>query len=198
MSINGVSAGTLNGARAASSDGVDDFGLADGPQDLPEQEQFGLSFVVKSTDARDGTSMLGVIEGPDNEFIIQDSDFSDGSVGELKLRLESPSGRLRVETVAKLIDSTTHLVCINKTGPSASDVEMYADDMSQQLPTTISKDNGFSSSDYAVTSDMGFFAREEVGSITGHKALGLPFIEFNEEPYSQQDRLDLKQRAPGL
>jgi hypothetical protein len=203
MSINGVSASTLNGSRTASSDGVDDFGQAkaNGPESLPEQETFGVAFVFNSSDTTDSTNLFGVKENP-GRFEVQDSTFFDGATGELLFQIEDSNARfISVETTSKFFDSTTHLVVINvDSSQGASGVDIYVDNMTQTggVSTTKTTDEGFDSAVYSASSSLGFFAQNDNGTITSEKALDLPFIEFNEQPYSQQDRLDLLRRAPGL
>jgi hypothetical protein len=197
MSITGVSASTLNGARAASSDGVDDFGVAStpGPESLPENERFGVGFVFQSSDVRDFTSFTGTKDS-NSRFGIIDSDADDNSVGEIRFILEDNGGFFLIkETDSKFVDGNTHLVVVNKL--SDTDVEIYVDDMSVPRPGTTNS-SGFDHTNYSTNIKQGIFARNDRGTIKANQSLDLPFIEFKESPYSQQDRLDLKQRAPGL
>jgi hypothetical protein len=198
MSINGVSASTLNGARAASSDGVDDFGLADGPQDLAQNETFGVAMVIAGTDKTDNTNFFGIRE-PSPAFQIIDADFSDDKTGQPLLFLDDGTGdRLAIESTVNVMDSNAHLITMNKLANSgAGAVKMFVDDMTTDTATIVF-DEGFDHANYTASQSMRFFARANVGDIDAHKAFNTTFIEFNEQPYSQQDRLDLKQRAPGL
>jgi hypothetical protein len=198
MSITGVSPGTLNGDRTASPDGVDDFGLADGPETLPANKKFGVAMVVAGTDKRDTTNFIGTNDG--NEFFnINDTDFTDSSNGEPFVSLSDTTGsQLFAESTVDVMDSTAHLVVINKLANSGGGaVEMFIDDMSADTAAIV-RDKGFTHTDYSLSLDMAFFAVNDSGTTLNHKAFSMPFIEFNTEPYSQQDRLDLKQRAPGL
>jgi hypothetical protein len=194
MSINGVSASTLNGDRTASSDGVDDFGLADGPQDLPENETFGIALVVQGTD-RSNTSFFEI-----SEFGVIDANAFDSSNGEILFQVDDSNNNfLSVESDEVVLDSQLHLIVINKLSNSGNDaVNMYIDSMASPSSSTVQRDQGFDNENYNATDSMGFFSRNDSGSASKHKALDLPFIEFNERPYSKQDRLGLKQRATGL
>jgi hypothetical protein len=198
MSINGVSASTLNGDRSSSSDGVDDFAVSDGPQDLPEQETFGIAFVFQSSDTTDGSRWFGISDNnSDDVFNIEDSDTFSGTTGNLILRTKSGSGDLIVETADQFVDGNTHLVVINKTANTGSGaVEFYVD--GQQVNSAVQKDSGFDNTQYSTNIDMGFFSRNRQTGTQNFKALDMPFIEFNEEPYSSTERQNLKQRAPGL
>jgi hypothetical protein len=200
MSINGVSATTLNGDRAASSDGVDDFGLADGPQDLAEQESFGIAAVFRSNDNTDNSHLVGV-SGGDLQFQVSDSDFLDSSNGELRLFLRDDNQNvLAAETASKVFDGTARLAVINKLSNSFSSggIEIYIGDMSSSVTLGATEDQGFDHMSYSTVHDLAFFGQNDGGSVLFEKALDLPFIEFNESPYSQQDRLDLLRRAPGV
>jgi hypothetical protein len=200
MSITGVSAGTLNGDRAASSDRVDDFGVTStpGPESLPGQtDSFGVAFVIKSNDTNDNTPVFRSDDGNSN-FQVSDNDFHDGTNGELFFALtDSNQDILAVETSQVVYDGSIHLVCINKRSDQAADVSIFVDDMSTPAPSSIRLDN-FDSSAYSNTTGLGFFARNNSGSISLHKSVDMAFAEFNEQPYSQQDRTDLKQRTPSI
>jgi hypothetical protein len=201
MSITGVSASTLNGDRAASSDGVDDFGLADGPQDLPERETFGVAMVINSTDQTDLSSVCGSTDGANNfpAFQVDDSNAADTSTGELRIAIkDNNDNALNVETVGKIYDGQTRLIAINKTADTASSISIYVGDMTTQAAVNVNTAQSFDHTNYSNSTQMGFFALDKLGSQVNFKSLDMPFIEFNEKPYSQQDRLDLKQRAPGL
>jgi hypothetical protein len=200
MSINGVSASTLNGSRAASSDGVDDFGVtsAPGPESLPEQETFGIAVVFRSTDQRDLTTLFSA-ESSTSIFELTDSDAFDNLTGELRFRLQDNNRNTIVtETSDKFFDGDTHLLCLNKNGNNATDVNFYVDDMNSQVKTNEPQAQKFNNTAYTNNRATAFFASNVRGSIARHLDADMPFIEFNSDPYSQQDRLDLKQRAPGL
>jgi hypothetical protein len=202
MSINGVSANTLNSSRSASSDGVDDVGLADGPQDLPQNATFGIAMVIRSSDLSDNSHIFGA-RGSNGSFFRLFSNDSIASTNEfpvLGLRPDSSRSELRAVPNTKVIDGSTHLFVINKNGADITDTAFFIDDMQTPTGATIPRNGVSDPNSYANTADMGFFALndDDNGSITNHKSLDLPFIEFNEQPYSQQERLNLKQRAPGL
>jgi hypothetical protein len=197
MSITGVSASTLNGDRAASSDGVDDFGLtpASGPTSVVEKEKYGIAMVFRSSDTTDPTFWMGA-QGTD--FQISDSDGADKSNGEIRLFAVTGNGAIKFETKTNFCDGNIHIFVMNKRGddPSAGDIEMFVDDMTTQTQTTNNTEGTFDTQDFSLSSKMTFFAGNTGSDF--HKEVDQAFIEFNEQPYSQQDRLDLKQRAPGF
>jgi hypothetical protein len=200
MSINGVSASTLNGDRSASSDGVDDVGFADGPQDLPENETFGVALVINSSDQTDATAVIDSKDPSDDQFSIADNDFFDGSTGELIFRLRESGNPLVVETDSVVYDGDTHLICINKNGDDATQINIYVDDMTTATSVSVQNNFDFNSANYVNSAEMGFFANNNLasGAIEGHKDLDATFFEFNSQPYSQQVRLDLKQRVSAI
>jgi hypothetical protein len=203
MSITGVSASTLNGDRAASSDGVDDFGTADGPQTLPENETFGIAMVVQSSDNSSPTpKIIGTEDG--SVFSLANDDFFDNSTGELLFNLVDDTGSdIRVETATsatKVFDADVHLVCINKTGndPSNGDISFYVDDMSSETNQTVHRDNNFSHTSFSSTSKMGFFADNRSSNVESFIDLNNSFIEFKESPYSALERQALKRRVDAI
>jgi hypothetical protein len=201
MSITGVSASTLNGDRAASSDGVDDF--ATSPlgtvETLPSNPEFSVALVFKAPNANGSTSWMGAESGNGGRFRISDNDFFDNSDGELEVIIRDANNNvLAAGTDANVCDSKTHLVVINR---DSSGLEFYVDTMSTPAPSTQFASTGFSSGNYNNKTQMHFFARRDAESrtgVTGEKQLRIPFLEFNADTYSQQDRLDLLRRAPGV
>jgi hypothetical protein len=198
MSINGASATTLNGARAALTDSVDDFGLADGPQTLPENETFGFSVVINDATPQDGTDVFGV-GGAGSNFQVIDTDFADGSLGEFFISLDDANNNtIAIETNVGVIDGETHLVVFSKRGNSASDLTVYIDDMTTPVSTRTEFNQPFDHTAYSNADDMAFFAENTPSGVRRFNEGTFAFFEFNSDPYSQQDRLDLKQRASGL
>jgi hypothetical protein len=202
MSITGISASTLNSSRSASSDGVDDFAEApSGPDLLPSSPSFGFTTVIQFNDADNNTDFntlytLNTKAASGQGFIVLVS--QDGSNISLLLD-DATESRLFVETTLSttLGDGNAHLICINKTGDAPSDVNFYVDDMSTVKTQQTKQSGGFNSSKYNVPNVGNFFFAQQFKNDRFFDA-DTAFIEFNEEPYSQQDRLDLKQRAPGL
>jgi hypothetical protein len=198
MSINGVSASTLNGARAASSDGVDDFGLADGPQDLPQNETFGFSMVINDSTPQDNADVFGA-GGGNNNFQVIDTDFNDGTLGELFINLTDGNGNaIAIETKADAIDGDTHLVVFSKRGGSVSDLTVYIDDMTTPVSADTVANAPFDHTKYSNADDMAFFAENTPSGVRRFNEATLAFVEFNEEPYSPLERQALKRRVDAI
>jgi hypothetical protein len=198
MSITGVSASTLNGDRSASADGVDDVGLADGPQDLPENETFGVAMVFNDSSKANSSSFFSVNDNG-AVFEVLDSNFRDSSLGELFVTLLDNNGNIiSVETTKQFINGQTNIMVLEKLNNTASGISIYINDMSSPVSTVNHVSQNFDHNNYSVNLDMGFFARSANSGVDRFNETDISFIEFNEQPYSQQDRLELKQRAPGL
>jgi hypothetical protein len=154
--------------------------------------------VFRSTDQRDLTTLFSA-ESSTGVFELIDSDAFDNSTGELRLRLKDDNGKTIVtETSDKFLDGDTHLLCLNKTGNNATDVNFYVDSMTSQVNTNEPATQRFNNTAYTNNRDTGFFAANVQGSIVRHQDADIAFIEFNEQPYSQQDRLDLKRRVDAI
>jgi hypothetical protein len=201
MSINGVSASALNGARAASSDGVDDFGVAgsatNGPHRLPNEATHGFAFTFlrTSTAAKD----LFGSSGRDSIFLVRDRDGN----GQIQVSYRDSGGgnfkAVDAKTTKSFSDGQLHLCCINKQSENdANDIFIYIDDMQTPKQTTTVFNKNFQTSDYISDEPLAFFAFTDEGNLNDFHNFSSTFFEFNEQPYSQQDRLELKQRAPGL
>jgi hypothetical protein len=195
MTVSGLTAGAQGGTDTVVSDGVDDFGLSDGPQDIAQTTQFTIAFAFQSSDLTDNTAFLAVDDGSNGRMFCFDFDNQDGSLGELAFFVEASGNRLTVETTGVIVDGSAHLVVIRKLKDSGSNpVEIYVDDMSTPVPTVKQADQGFSSSDYAPTIDMGFFCRNK-GTQSFHKAFSAGRFEFYSDALSAQQRKNLKARA---
>jgi hypothetical protein len=198
MSVTGVSPSTLNGERSASTDGVDDFGVAPGLASLPQTEALGMAMVFKSSDKSD-SEFFGLFNS-NIRFEVADKSFFSGSNGRISVSFADTNDNfLEEETDSIFVDGNVHLVVINKlknTGTNA--INFYVDDMNTPTASTTQTDTGFSNSAYPSTADLPFFARSSSGSIDRHKDINTSFIEFNSQPYSSTERQELLKRAPGV
>jgi len=199
MSVSGLSASTFgSGDDSVTSDGTDDVGTANGPEDLPSNQSFGLAFTFSSTDETDNTLWLGCRDSSGTPaFQIGDFDADDNSNGELYATFVDDNGNsLKVETNSSYTDGNVHLVVINKSGNNAADIDIYVDDMSTPVATTTRDDKAFDHSNYNIAADMEFHARNDDGTTDNHKALDSGLFEFNSDTYSQSERNNLKNRRP--
>jgi hypothetical protein len=199
MSINGVSASTLNGDRAASSDGVDDFGETPTGtvETLASKKNFAVAFVFSGLSFTFAKSFFGLSNSFEPAFNIRSGGF--GTAGSVEFTVADNGNNLLAKSTQNTFDNgTAHLVVINKSGNNVSDISIYIDDMKNKALDTAHRNENFDNTNITFSREMTFFARDNSGSTTDFIDINYPFIEFNEETYSQQDRLNLKQRAPGL
>lgn len=167
--VNGVSAvdGPWAGESAGQGDGTDDY-IAVSPlstftQNLDTNCAIGFSISFTSDD--DGNTILGVRETTDDQ-IFAVGQFVDPGVGELGLFLRDDSGNdVSVRTDSSFNDGSEYRFVINKTGNSASDVSIWAN-QSEQI-TTNSRDDGISSFS-SMDNDLFLFATNDEGSGNSH------------------------------
>jgi|APHM01.1.fsa_nt_gi hypothetical protein len=199
MDTDGVSTDALpDGSTTVSSDGTDDFGLASGPENLPENESFGVAILYQSSDDRGGKDLFGVLTG-NGRFLLSDFNFQDGTLGELFLQLQDTNGnQIQVETQDRFIEGDVNLLVINKNSDDASDINFYVNDMTTPVPKTVHQNPPFDSSNYSVSEAMGFFARNEGSQIREFRDMEASFFEFAQDPYSAAQRRQLKRRISAV
>jgi hypothetical protein len=132
------------------------------------------------------------------EFRVGNQGFSQFSDSLVVVMSDDNRNLIANETKQKVFDGSIHLVVINKTGNSISDIEYYVDDMTSKAQTATITNQAFNNSNVSLSIDLAHFARNTAGGIEGEIDCITSFTEFNGEPYSKQDRLDLLRRAPGL
>jgi hypothetical protein len=202
MSVTGVSKSTLLGSPAGSGDGVDDIAIAPKGtvETLPGQsDSFGLAFTFSSSDTTDNSLLMGCRDSIGTIFQIMDLDFRDGSNGELAFRVGSNGNALQKETDNVVFDGTANLAVLNKRSNDAQDMEIYIgttnSDLQTPVPSTVRINQSFDHTNYSMSDQMGFFAQTTGRGGKNFKDCTLSFIEFNEEPYSQQEREELFERV---
>jgi len=193
MTVNGMSASTFsNGEDSVFGDGTDDYGLAPGPELIPQNETFGVAMTCQFSGQSTTEFWFGVEDGnATGRFQLR-----SGS-GEFQLILSDDAGdTLFVETNSAYDDGTPKAVIINKTGSSAADINFYVDDMSAAVSKTINTDQAFTPGAYTPAFDLGFWCRNDNGSqdlfIEGHAGI----FEFNSAPYTQTEREKFVGRRP--
>jgi len=189
MSVSGLNSSTFNnGDPSVFSPGSGQFGLANGPQNLPEKQTFGVGFTVEGTDNTGPTRWFGSRDSG-GQFVVNDSDFFDGSNGELLVQFtDANNNNLTVETNQQIMDGVRHTVIINKNGNSANDIDIYFDDMTTPVSFVIRANDAFDHTNYLNNQDMAFFALNNIGNNTGFKSYDTNVFEFNEQPYTQSER----------
>jgi hypothetical protein len=196
MTVNGLSASTFsNGEDSVAGDGVDDEGFADGPQNIPSNETFGVAFTT-AFDGTDVTHWMGVRDGT-STFQIRETDFSPGDLGHIFFGVKDDAGtREEVYTDSRYDDGNVHLVVWNKTGNNVSDFDIYIDDMTTPVSTSVEESTGFDHTAYSINRDAAFWAFNDDGNIRNYKPHDIGLFEFNTSPYSEQERKGIKTRRP--
>ena len=197
MTVNGMVSDTFgNGESSVFGDGTDDYGLADGPQNLPQNETFGVALTLEDPSGSDTSYWMGSSDG-NASIWLYDSNFTDGTTGEMQFAVQDNNGNsIIVETDSSIADGNIHLIVWNKNSNSAAGVDIYVDDMSTTVPTTAREEQAFDHTNYTNAEPMGFFAERRDGSINNYKSYDAGIFEFNTEPYTQTERDELKARRP--
>jgi hypothetical protein len=197
MDVTDLSQSTLPDGSAGVSNGGTGFGKATGPETLVTDSSFGVAFVFSSTDKTDVTRWAGLdVAGSSNQarFNFSDTDFRDESIGEIQLVLTDSSGEdFSVETNQDVCDGSKHYVICNKT--SDGNVDWYVDDMSSEAGSTVTQNDNFNSSNASTGGlSMGFYGRNNDGTIDGIKDFTAGTFEFKSSPYDQTERDNFKTR----
>lgn len=186
---------TIGGENGAEGDGTDDYGSADGPENLLENETWGVAFTTRFASIGTFEMWAGQRDGDgNNAFQIADNGDGEGRI-ELDI-LDGNGDQLTVHTDSRFDDDTEHAVIINKGGNSASDIEIYVDDMTSQTSTTTENDQGFDHSAYSAAQNQAFWARDTDGSLGNYANVACGVFEFWDSPLSQSDREDFVSRRP--
>ena len=178
-----------------TGDGIDDFGLADGPQDIPENGEFGIAFTIEynDDDISDFERYLGCTDNGD-EFQLASN--GNGPPGNIGIGLRDGSNRIRVYTDSTFGNEQTRAVVINKRGNDAADFEIFVDDMENEENTSISDDEDFDHNNYSNDADIGFYCRNNDDTPSDHTEIDCGVFEFNNGPYSESERKDFISRRP--
>jgi len=190
MTVNGMVASTLsNGEDSISGDGTDDFGQANGPEDLPENETFGIALIFSFPSTVNLDTLLGVDE--DGTFDNSRIELRDGGNpnGTIFFSISDDNDNsISLKTTSAFADGSPHALIINKLGNSASDIDFYVDNMSTAQSTNILSNNNFDHLSYSQTTDLSFFARNVGGTKDLFFSGDVGIFEFNSEPYTQAER----------
>jgi len=197
--VGGVSQSTFsNGETSVTADGIDDYGLIPGISDIPRRvKEFGIAFTIQYDDSNVGTFdeyVFGVDDGGINIFGVP---LGTDTGGVISLSLRSDGDLLSIDTQNKYGDNNPHAVVINKTGNTASDIDIYVDDMSTPVPDVDADDQGFNPSNYDDPGlDTTVFCRNKGGNKTAFSDIDIGVLEFNSGAYTQDERDSFVKRRP--
>ena len=195
MSVNGLGSSTFsNGENSVNGDGSSDDGTADGPQTLSENQSFGIGITAEYSSVSSGDAIIAVSHGFDPVLTVR----IDSSDGEIRFRVSDDNGnRLRIITDNGFADGNPHLIVLNKTGDSASDMDIYVDNMETAESVTVDDDDNFDHTNVTMTADMGFWNRNDGGTLQSDNiAMDAGIFEFKTTAYSEDERKNLKSRRP--
>jgi len=195
MTVDNLTSSTFgNGEDSVAGDGTDDHGLSSGPETLGESFEFGLAFTVSSPGLNDLDTFFGTTLNS-QEFNVATSDRFGGTPGNISFRLDHGTNSSQVATGNTIVDDgSTHAVVINKPSDSVADWQIYIDDMT--VNTISNRDGGFDHTQASFTTDLGFFADNQNGSMRRFAEASIGVIEFNSSTYSQTEREAFVQRRP--
>ena len=194
MEVFGISASTFgNGETSVSGDGTDDHGLADGPQLIFNRESFGVAFTFETTDS---DARFGAVQEEVSVGNVAQINLESG--GEVDLTLRDDNGNTTaVETEQSYNDGDQYLCVINKNDDDPDNWDFYVSDMENAEDTTVTTDQGMDSDDMALSDEeFGFWARNNNGSIDSYIDADMGFWGFNPDPYTEEERKDLKSALP--
>jgi len=185
---NWVSDSEYEGGYKIVSDGVDDSGddgtMGNFGSTMDTNFAIGLQCEFDHTNAE---AILGVLNDGENTLLNIVPNF--GTSGALAIDIRSDNGNLqRIET-GQINDGDRKTVLFNKTGQSASDMEVYVND-----PDTDVSSVNINDGDHGTFSDfeynMTYFARDNRGSVDSYFDGGLGLVEWFDDSLSSQERSD--------
>jgi hypothetical protein len=195
MSVNGLSASTFtNGGTSVTGDGSSDYGNAAGPQNIPQNETFGIAFTAEFS-ANTGGHFFGATDSGFTRLNVrQDSLGAGGNVG---IQIQDDNGNeLRVYTDSTF-EGDERAIIINKNGNDTSQINIYVDDMSSAQSQSVDDNDAFDHSNYTCDKDLHFWARvNNDATISGYTDADMGILEFRSEPYSQSEREGFVERRP--
>jgi hypothetical protein len=187
MSISGLTSSTFsNGEDSVAGDGAS-HGEAD-ITDLGSQTQFGIAFTAEYSNISSTGFFLGQNDGGVN-FTVETAS------GEVGLRINDGSNNIDAVSTDQYDDGSVHAIVINKTGNSASDIQIYVDDMANNV-ATVSISGTINPASYSNARPFYFFARNDDGSESGAIDADMGTIETNSSPYSLSERESFVSRRP--
>lgn len=189
ISINGASVTTLNGKRAASGDGVDDFGKATIPR-VGNLQKSAVEFSMQTTSSGNGIP-FGVNNSPStggtvtfNPSLNFDANFNQDP-GNINIQLSDGTDLIRfaATTSPNLNDGDVHKVSIVFVDTASNDVRLIID--GSQVNITFSAASGPQNFGN-LSDDFGFFARTDGGTPSDFSEISFGIFRFHDRPISKQ------------
>jgi hypothetical protein len=195
MSTSGLSTGTVNGSPVAVGDGVDDEGLASGPETLPTTGNLSIAVTVSGG----SQSSPGNIVRADTDASARFGMFTVDSSSPQRLSFIVQDKNLdttQVETSTGQIDGSAQLLLVTKSGDNPADIDLFVDDMETPKPQNIIKNGGYQNAEYVPGVDMGFFCRNtDFTGTTDFLDFQAGRFQFFDSALSETERKNVKART---
>jgi len=189
MSISGdPQSVSLSDGSGVEGDGTDDYGSA-AVADIATNQTLGLAFTVSLSSISNFSAFYGVSDdsNPTNRIAALSGLY--GSAGSIEpIFVDANDNRIEVYTTNQYDDGNIHSVIINKSGNTASDIDIYVDDMTTPVSTSTQSDGAFDHTNFNQSRNVGFWSRNNGGSISGYIPATFGVLEFKSEPYTESDR----------
>jgi hypothetical protein len=195
MTTSGVTTGTVNGSPVGIGDGVDDQGLASGPETLPATGDLSVAVTVADGSQSSTGNITRVSRNNRGRFGLVA--FGSSSPQGLRFILSDKRGNgINVETSTGHIDGSPQLLLVTKSGDDAADIDLFVDDMETAKSQTVNVNGGFTTADYLPSIDMGFFCRNTgFTGTTGFLDFKAGRFQFFDAALTEQERKSVKNRA---
>jgi hypothetical protein len=193
MSTTGAVEDSLNQEPGVFSDGVDDFGQADNPEQVPQNAEFAIALTFQSTDTSDFGHWFGSFASTQRFRMI---DINGNGRPTLDI-IDSNDNQRAVQLGTNVNDGNVNLLVINS-DTAAPSTEFYLNDMENAAPKNVRTNKPFDNSAYNNGRDMGFFGLNLKGSPDLRKSLTVGLFEFNGALYTEEERKNLKLRRPEI
>jgi hypothetical protein len=188
------SLGTESGARG---DGTGDHGLATADT-IEVSSTFGIAISLKGSGWSGNQVMLGRLDERANPGTTIRNGNGTGIDGAIELfQRDDNSNDLNVSTSSTFDDGNPHAVIINKNGNDTSQIEFYVDDATTAENKTVNNNQAFDDTNYSLsTSDLGFWADNNGGSLANYIQASFGKIWLSTKPFTESERQSFIDKQP--
>jgi hypothetical protein len=197
ISVNGLTASTLNGEPSVSGDGVDDFG-EDGdlaPFGANADTDFAIELVLQTTDRG---NCLGTADSTSDMALgVRTGDPFDSVPDRLSFTLRSAaasSNFISVSSGTTVTDGTARHIIINKTGNTGSDIEIILNGSADTVQ--INRDTFDPTNTRNFQFPIRYFASNFQTNVAGPIDAEIPLIRLYNDSLSGQQQQNLFDAQP--
>jgi hypothetical protein len=155
---------------------------------------FAIEFVFQTSQA---ASLITVINSGTTALQVRTDSGFNGQSGKLTVALRGDSGGLdfmNVDSPSTITDGTPHHVIWNKTGNTASDMELFID--GQSTSPIVGTDAFVPSSIVDFDTSVTYFSQNNDGSTTGFIEAEMPLVRWYNDSISQVEKQELFTQQP--